>query len=373
MLKWITFFICIVSLITTFEVSAKNITVTGVGKSAVEAESDALRIAVENTLGVLVDSNTLIEQNTVVEDKIYSQSKGFVRDYKVLSKIQNYDGWKVTIDAYVDTNPDSQLMSELTRLGLIDSVLRNPKIAVIIDEGHINYRYRIADSAPKTTSETAIMSKLLESGFDNITDIDKNRLKYNNPFAMTNEELENMARSMQTDILIVGKAFSEGAGDVGQFIPGNNHRTGVKSCKARIEAKMYIARTGQIIAAKGFNGAGADITEAVAAKVALNNVGEQIGEFFVEKILDFAAGNRKKLEVVVLATDFTKMNEVKAALTSVYGVKNVQITGYSDGRAVISVQYSGAPQSLYNLLKESNDCNVELKSVTYNTLTIVAR
>jgi len=67
------------------------------------------------------------------------------------------------------------------------------------------------------------------------------------------------------------------------------------------------------------------------------------------------------------------MNEVKSALTSVYGVKNAQITSYSNGRAVIRVQYSGAPQALYELLKESDDCNVELRSVTYDTLTVMAK
>lgn len=346
---------------------AKNVTVTGHGATAVEAENDALRLAVENTLGVLVDSQTLVDKSVVVEDTIYANSKGFVQDYKVLSKSQDYDGWKITIDAVVDTNPDSKLMGELTRLGLIDNALRNPKIAVMMEEKHINYRI------PNATSETSITNKFIEAGFDNMIDISKDRMMYNNPYAMTTEELDNLARSMQADILIVGQAFSEGAGDVSKFLSGKQGRTGVKSCRARAEAKMYIARTGQIIAANGFNGSGADITEAVAAKVALSNAGEQIGEYFVEKLLSFAAGNRKQLEVVVLASDFTKMNEVKTALTSVYGVKNVQIAGYSNGRAVIRVQYGGAPQTLFNLLQESDECNVELRSATYNTLTVLAK
>lgn len=367
MRKLIALLILVLSLGVSVNVLAKNVTVTGTGASVTEAENDALRLAVENTLGVLVDSQTLVEKNVVLEDTVYANSKGFVQDYKVVSKSKDYNGWRVTIDAVVDTNPDSKLMSELTRLGLIDNVLRNPKIAIMMEEKHINYRI------PNSTSETAITNKFIESGFDNVIDINRERMMYNNPYAMTTDELDNLARSMQADILIVGQAFSEGAGDVGKFIPGNHSRTGVKSCRARIEAKMYIARTGKIIAANGFNGSGADITEAVAAKIALNNAGEQIGEYLVEKLLGFAAGNRKQLEVVVLASDFTKMNEVKSALTSAYGVKNAQITSYSNGRAVIRVQYSGAPQALYELLQESDECNVELRSATYDTLTVMAK
>ena len=367
MRRLIALLVCILCLGVTHNTLAKNVVVSGFGSTVVEAENDALRMAVENTLGVLVDSQTIVDKSVVVEDNIYAKSKGFVRDYKVISKKQDYSGWHVTIDAIVDTNPDSKLMSELTRLGLIDNMLRNPKIAIIIDEKHVNYRI------PNATSETAIVNKFIESGFDNMVDINKDRLMHNNPFAMTAEELENLARSMQADILIVGQAFSEGVGDVGKFLPGSTVRTGVKSCRARTEAKMYISRTGQIIAAHGFNGAGADLTEAVAAKVALQNAGEQIGEYLVEKLLGFAARNRKQLEVIVLATDFAKMNEVKSALTSVYGVRDAQVTGYSNGRAVIRVQYAGAPQTLFNLLQESGECNVELRTVTYNTLTILAK
>lgn len=346
---------------------AKNVTVTGVGSTVVEAENDALRMAVENTLGVLVDSQTLVDKNVVVEDTIYANSKGFVADYKVLSKNQDYNGWKVTIDATVDTNPDSKLMSELTRLGLIDNALRNPKIAIMIEEKNINYRI------PNATSEIAMTNKFIESGFDNMIDINKERVMYNNPYAMNVEELDNIARSMQADILIVGQAFSERAGDIGKFISGAKGRTGVISCRAYVEAKMYIARTGQIIAANGINAGGVDIKEVNAAKVALQNAGFQMGEYFVEKLLGFAAGNRKQLEVVVLASDFNKMNGVKSALTSLYGVKNAQIISYSNGKAIIRVQYSGAPQSLYNLLQESRECNVELHSSTYNTLTVLAK
>ena len=357
----------IISLGDSVNVLAQNVTVTGIGASVTEAENDALRLAVENTLGVLVDSQTLVERNVVLEDAVYANSKGFVKDYKIVSKSQDYDTWKVTIDAVVDTNPDSKLMGELTRLGLIDNVLRNPKIAIMVVEKHINNRIT------NSTSENAITKKFIEYGFDNVIDINKDRIMYNNPYAMTVDELDNIARSMQADILVVGQAFSERVGDVGKFISSKNRKIGVESCRAHIESKMYVARTGKVIAANGFNGAGVDIKAIMAAKVALNNAGEQMGEYLAEKLLEFAAGNRKQLEVVVLASDFTKMNEVKSALTSVYGVKSAQITSYSNGRAVIRVQYSGAPQVLYELLQESDECNVELRTVTYDTLTILAK
>ncbi|MBQ3337498.1 MAG: hypothetical protein IJG80_08855, partial [Selenomonadaceae bacterium] len=52
---------------------AKNVTVTGTGMTPSEAENDALRAAVENTVGVLVDSETLVQNSMLIHDQIYTQ------------------------------------------------------------------------------------------------------------------------------------------------------------------------------------------------------------------------------------------------------------------------------------------------------------
>lgn len=344
---------------------AKNVTVTGAGATQAEAENDALRRAVENTLGVLVDSQTLVEKNVVLQDEIYTQSKGFITDYKVREKKQSSLGWSVTIDATVDDAPNSRLMNELTRLGLIDRVLRNPKIAVMIPEQHIAYR------VPDPAGETAVVKKFLAAGFTNMVDISKERLQYNNPYNLNDDDMQNLASSLQADILVVGQAFSEGAGDVSRFINGAKGNTGVVSCRARIEAKMYIARTGQIIAADGKYGSGVDISEAVAAKKALAAAGESLGDYLVDALLSTDI-NRKGMELVVIGGDFSKINEIKTALSGISGVKNAVLSGYANGRGTFSVQYSGAPETLFRQLSEAAECSLEMRSVSYNVLTVAA-
>ena len=128
-------------LLTGGIADARNVTVTGNGVSQSEAEGDALRNAIEKAVGVLVDSQTLVSKNTVLQDEIYTQSKGFITNYNVVNQQQNGNGWEVTVNADVDDSPNSKLMSELTRLGIIDVKLRNPKIAV-----YIRTSYSISDS-----------------------------------------------------------------------------------------------------------------------------------------------------------------------------------------------------------------------------------
>ena len=125
--------------------SARAVSVSGVGLTITEAENDALRNAVEQAVGVLVDSETLVRNNVLLRDEIYTKSRGFITNYTVKDQRKTINGWQVFIDAEVDDSPNAQLMTELTRLGIIDVKLRNPKIAVYIPEYHIQSHDHLQD------------------------------------------------------------------------------------------------------------------------------------------------------------------------------------------------------------------------------------
>ena len=343
---------------------AKNVTVTGTGMSPTEAENDALRAAVENTLGVLVDSETLVQNSMLISDQIYTQSRGFVNEYSVISREQRGSVWHVTINATVDDQPNSKLMNELTRLGIINVQLRNPKIAVFVPEQHIQYR------VPDPAGEIAIVKALINAGFSNVIEVGT-QLNISKPMAMNAAQMRQAAQTFGADIMIVGESFSEGVGDMGNYLPGNQ-RTNMQACRARVEAKMFIVRTGQIIAADGKYGSAYDNSQAVASKKALSSAGEQMGNYFVEQITGMYT-SRQGVEVIVYGADFSKINIVQSALGKVNRVKNVNLSSYENGRAVFSVMYGGSPQTLFNELRAQTPVDLTLQSITYNTLTISVR
>ena len=344
--------------------SAKSVTVTGKGLTPSDAENDALRAAVEDTLGVLVDSQTLVQNSMIISDNIYTQSRGFVNEYNVLAREEVGGVWQVTVHAIVDDQPNSKLMNELTRLGIINVQLRNPKIAVYVPERHLNYDVGGAGG------EIAIVKALLNAGFTNVTEVGAG-LSYQNPLSMNSTQLTQAAQQFGADILIVGESFSEGVGDVGNYLPGNQ-RTYMEACRARVEAKMFIVGTGQIIAAEGMYGSAYDNSQAVAAKKALASAGEQMGNYFVEQITGMYT-SRQGLEVIVHAADFTQINMVQGALGRVSRVKNVTLAQYADGRAVFRINYGGSPQTLFNELQAQTPANLILHALDCNTLTIYVR
>ena len=360
------FFFVLISLMMIFNSAlAKNVTVTGEGITATAAENDALRMAVEKTVGVLVDSQTLVENYIVVQDQIYTQSRGFITEYNVTNRVEGFGMWKVTINAVVDDNPNSKLMSELTRLGIIDTRLRNPKIAVYIPEYHIQYKI------PDPAGETALVKSLIEAGFNNVTEVGA-RMNISKPMQMNVNQLTQAAQQFGVDIMIVGEAFSEGLGDAAQFLPGNQ-TSKMQSCRARLEAKMFIVKTGQIIAADGKYGSAIDSSESLASKKALSSAGQQMGEYFIDQLLKLGSGNRQGLQIIVTASDFSKINKVQSALSQVRGVNNLNLSNYANGQGTFNLNYGGSPQTLFNELQKIIDVDLILQSVSYNELNIVVR
>ena len=184
-------------------------------------------------------------------------------------------------------------------------------------------------------------------------------------------QMKAAAEKFGVDIMIVGESFSEGVGDMGNYLPGNQ-RTNMQACRARVEAKMFIVRTGQVIAADGKYGSAYDNSEAIAAKKALAKAGEEMGNYFVEQITGMYT-SRQGVEVIVYGADFSKINIVQNALGKVNRVKNVNLSSYDGGRAVFTVMYGGSPQTLFNELCAVTTANLTLQSLAYNTLTIYVR
>ena len=65
---------------------------SGVGSSVREANIDAVRNSVKSGVGIYLESQTLVKNLMLVEDKILNYSNGFVEEYEVLSIKSRHDG-----------------------------------------------------------------------------------------------------------------------------------------------------------------------------------------------------------------------------------------------------------------------------------------
>ena len=105
--------------------SSRDVQIIGVGTvfnndvaaARDRALDDALRKAVEQTMGTFIDATTKVENYMVVEDRILNWSRGYVSNYQILSEFKKSpELYEVQIQATVDMSnlqKDSQAVVNL--------------------------------------------------------------------------------------------------------------------------------------------------------------------------------------------------------------------------------------------------------------------
>ena len=78
-----------------------DIVATGVGSNPQRAQENAFSAAIEQALGVLVDAETIVENDQVVRDQVLKFSRGYVNDFEVLERGDNGGLHSVRIRAKV--------------------------------------------------------------------------------------------------------------------------------------------------------------------------------------------------------------------------------------------------------------------------------
>ncbi|HBO84001.1 MAG TPA: hypothetical protein DD641_03325 [Deltaproteobacteria bacterium] len=70
-------------------VTAKGVAAIEQGNTAIARDialQDALRNAVEQAVGTMIDSETLVESYQVLRDSVYSKSSGYIQKYTMLKE-----------------------------------------------------------------------------------------------------------------------------------------------------------------------------------------------------------------------------------------------------------------------------------------------
>ena len=169
--------------------------------------------------------------------------------------------------------------------------LARPRLLVLLPESHLN---RIV---PDPAGETELVEWLLACGFpvasaeyagveaptpaaqwDSETDVRIRRpnLRDGVQWLISSRSIHSYATGGMSkdagklleiaDVLILGQGISERA----------SNRSGIQSCKARLELKAIDIQTGEILLSKSTYGAGLDVAEHIAGKRALQAAGHQM-------------------------------------------------------------------------------------------------
>lgn len=343
-------------------------------KAREDAISAALRNAVEQVVGMFVESDVLVENYMTMEDKIYTRTTGYVQSYDVISTSKQLDNAvEVTIRAVVKM---SDLKNDLAAIGVLISRKGKPRTMVLIDERNISEHYYHVTSDMNTT-ETTLMNEMMAYGFPFV---DPTQSKTVIGKDVVNAALQgdavaaaSIAGRLGAEVILTGTAISK----VASGGPDVVRDAGFKSCQANITLRAIRADDASIIAVASAYDRAAHIDEISGGTMALEKAAKQAGQEIRDKIIkawqqDVYSGTQVQLQVLNISS-FSQLNTLKNSLPYyVRGVQGVNQRTFAAGTALFDVDIKGDAEQMAIELeaKEIEGLKLQVVGLTANKVTV---
>lgn len=239
------------------------------------ALANARRRAVEEAVGVIVDASVRLENQLLIEDEVYTKSKGLVKN-EVVTGEREVDGfYEVTLSCDVE---DLGLAAELDRL-------KNAILVTVTVKGNASAESRLV--------EGIIREKLVETGY---ICLDASYLRGTaegddlaRAETLPAEDLQLLGRRYLAQVIVYGVIATADAGVVEGELPyvGENPFAGLRVAHASGNVKAVDTSSGQILAERQarpgeFRGFGEDAE--AAATDALVRLASSYAAYFDEAL-----------------------------------------------------------------------------------------
>ena len=331
-----------------------------------KAIEDALRNAVEQATGSLIENETLVENYQLLSDKIYSQSKGYVQSYEVLSEKAEEGLYRVTIQAIVASG---DLKNDLRALNILMRQVRKPRVMVLFEE------ILSQDVNSGRLAEDAVSKVLLERGFK-LVDADVVRRN------LGSEGVRGLLAGDQRVAAAIGDKYGAEMLLIGTAQATSSEVTigdvRINSNQAVISAKLVRADTGEVKVAETRQAAKPHVNSLTGKQMAIaeasvylaNDMIDRMIEIFQEQVYNIANVN---LTIYGLQ-GYAQLQEVIQLISdNVRGIREIYQRNYTMGTADLEVELTGSSQSLAADLttRTFGKYKFDIKESTHNQLQVI--
>ena len=341
-----------------------------------QAVQDALRMVVEQTAGIMVASETVVQNYELLRDQIYSKSQGYVRNYQVLDEKVEGTLYKVTVQASVSAG---NLKDDLMALGLLIARKNKPRVMIMVAEQNVGMQYYSywwgvkAGHADINITENTLMEKLTQKGF-NVIDhaVKAQKLSLSDPYrieSLSDEAVQIVGNLFDAEVVIFGKALAKLAGSV--------MGSSMKSVQADVSLRVVNTDNGQVIASSSYHAAAVHPSEVTAGANALKLATEAITDRLVEQITerwnsDLSGGGMIQLMVAGVQSYRHLVTFKETVQKRVRGVSGVYQRDFNAGVATLDVTASTSAQSLADELAmlDFGEFSIEVTGITQNTIEL---
>jgi hypothetical protein len=340
----------------------KTVTVEGVGANKQEALLQAKRAAVEEGIGVILTSQTEVENFMMKKDKVITQSVGAVRSYDVLKEEQKGGAWHVKIKAVVSLD---SITADLMALKILLAAMDKPRTMVLIQE------------EGGTNAESTVVDFLQKKGFDLVDPAQAAALmSKDDPF---------IRRAIEGDPVAAAKLGAENGaeyvvvGSVKKSVLAGEvvKDTGMKSGQANLTLKVVNCSNGRIVATKSASAAAVHIADGTAmaqaaTKAATSLMDKKLFEAMITSFQD-TLNNGATYEVVISGVkSYSQQKSAARILEDTEGVVSVSKRAFGGGKLELTVLFKGNAESLCDRVdsKPVDEAKLLVTNITGNRIAL---
>jgi hypothetical protein len=310
-----------------------------------KAVEDALRRAVEQAVGTMIESETAVENYQLLSDRIYSQSSGYVKNYKILSENKEGNLLRVKIEAEVSSGA---IGNDLSGIGILQRRLKYPRVMVMIVENNVLNSASLWNvyTVSNSQAESTISERLKSRGF-NVVDPHYQRKVLNEQEARDAWQgnygvAGKFGKKVGAEVVIVGQAASTRSAN-------NIYGSDLLSVTSTLTASAVKAGTGEVLAQSSAQGTAAHINEVAALQQALAKASDKVAEDLMSGIVTAwqrEASGVRSVAMEVNGISPQEVEKLKTTLEKMRGVTEVLVRNISEGSADLDIKGKWDAQDL---------------------------
>jgi hypothetical protein len=339
-----------------------------------KAIDDALRKAVEQAVGTMVSSETVTENFQLISDKIFSQSKGYVTSYKILSEGQEAGIFQVKLKAKVGVG---NLKNALDGILQILRAKNLPRVLVMVAEQHVGQEspaFWWGEKTFKTTMdvvENAIIAAWQPKG---VRFVDRQALQGKLSAGLASNAapdqamVKEFAGNTGAEVVIRGDAVAQDNGPI--------MGTQMHSIQASVSVRAMNLDNGAVMGTATVTQSVGHINPLVGGNLALKKAGEKAAGELLDRILAQWQSEVSGSATVSVQINGVKRSKILKTLNSfirneVRGVTDVRQRSLRKKVARMEVDLKGTTQDLATELEEKKfpGFTIEIDEITANSIT----
>ena len=363
---------------TTVSTTAEGVGVIESGNKALardQAIRDGLRIAVEQAVGTLVTSETLVQNYQLLRDQIYSKTQGYIQDYAIIGEKEEGALYRVTVKAQV---AQGNLQEDLMALGLLMQRKHMPRIMLMVAEQNVGMHYYSfwwgvkSEHTNLSVTENILLEQLGQKGFVVVDPAVKaGSVNINQPYrveSLSNDAIVSIGKLYEAEVVIYGKALAKLAGSV--------KNSSMMSAMADVSLRAVNTDNARVIASATNHGAAVHPSELTAGTNALRAAAESISASLVEQIADQwnqDVSSGELIQVVIKGvTSYNHLVAFKEKTKQIRGVIGVYQRSYEAGVAILDLKTAMGSQTLADEITmiDYHGVKVEVTAVSQNRIQL---